>query len=46
MVACAGGSDAAADLSGMREEAGAAGGASVSVLPGGNASDLFLGSEP
>ena len=45
-MACVGGSDAAADLSGMREEAGTAGGTSVSVLSGGNASDLFLATEP
>ena len=40
-----GGSDAAADLSGLREETGAAGGASMPVLSGGNAADLFLGSQ-
>ena len=41
----AGGSDAAEDMSCMWKEAGDAGGASVSVLSGGNAADLFLESE-
>ena len=44
-MACVDGSDAAEDLSGMREEVGTAGGTSVSVLSGRNASDLFLGSQ-
>ena len=44
-MACVDRSDAATDLSGMREEAGDAGGTSVSVLSGRNASDSFLEQE-